>query len=376
MEEFSFAEYADIHLIYGLAQGNAAQAVRLYAERFPNRRLPHWKTFVKVDTRLRETGKHVMMSLSSNRSFIFCLGSFQPKRGGVGRPRSARTVETEEHVLQLVDEDPYTSVRKLSTACNTSKTTVRTILRNQLLHPYHIQKVHTLLAADYPPRLEFARFFLEKQRRNPNFISEVLFTDEAGFTRDGIINCHNLHIWNDENPHAVVQTKHQERFIINVWMGLVGNYLVGPYIIDGTLNGQKYLEFLQEHLNPLLEEVPLDTRNNMWLMHDGAPPHFSRNVRNYLNNTFRDKWIGRSGPVSWPARSPDLTPMDFYVWGHMKALVYNTTINSTEELLNRIRTYSDYIRNDHETLFRVQQRCLANFRKCVEVEGGHIENLP
>jgi len=47
----------------------------------------------------------------------------------------------------------------------------------------------------------------------------------------------------------------------------------------------------------------------MYFHHDGAPPHSSREVRNFLNYRFPGRWIGRSGPHNWPARSPDLLCM-------------------------------------------------------------------
>jgi hypothetical protein len=49
----------------------------------------------------------------------------------------------------------------------------------------------------------------------------------------------------------------------------------------------------------------------MWYMHDGAPAHFSRDVRDVLNNTYDDRRIGREGPTAWPPRSPDLNPLEF-----------------------------------------------------------------
>ena len=55
--EFTFIEYADMHLIYGLASCNALEAKRLYEERFPNRTIPNQKTFQRIDQRLRETGR-------------------------------------------------------------------------------------------------------------------------------------------------------------------------------------------------------------------------------------------------------------------------------------------------------------------------------
>ena len=45
-------------------------------------------------------------------------------------------------------------------------------------------------------------------------------------------------------------------------------------------------------------------------------------VRQYLNHKFPNRWIGRGGAENWPPRSPDLNPLDYHVWGYMKAMVY------------------------------------------------------
>jgi hypothetical protein len=89
--------------------------------------------------------------------------------------------------------------------------------------------------------------------------------------------------------------------------------LIGPFMLPNRVNGLDYLNFLQNYLPGLLEDVPLDVRQNMWLLHDGAPPHNRRVVRDYLDISFADRWIGRNGPISWPAQSPDLNPYDFYL---------------------------------------------------------------
>jgi hypothetical protein len=68
-------------------------------------------------------------------------------------------------------------------------------------------------------------------------------------------------------------------------------------------------------LPQLLEDVPLDKRSRMYFQHDGAPPHSPREVRN------PGRWIGRGGPHNWPARSPDLSPLDYCVWECMKELI-------------------------------------------------------
>jgi hypothetical protein len=74
----------------------------------------------------------------------------------------------------------------------------------------------------------------------------------------------------------------------------------------------------------------------MWFMHDGAPPHFSIRVREFLDNMYPAWWIGRGGPTAWPPRSPDDNPADFYLWGHLKTLVYATPANDIATLRQRV----------------------------------------
>jgi len=65
----------------------------------------------------------------------------------------------------------------------------------------------------------------------------------------------------------------------------------------------------------------------MCYQHDGVPPHFSQIVRQYLNHKFPNQWIGRGGAQNWPPQSPDLNPLDYHVWGYMKAMVYAHMVN-------------------------------------------------
>lgn len=81
---------------------------------------------------------------------------------------------------------------------------------------------------------------------------------------------------------------------------------------------------------------------------DGAPAHFARNVREHVDENYTP-WIGRGGTIAWPARSPDLTPLDFFLWGTMKERVYLEVPESREELLQTIMTVADEIRADTAT---------------------------
>lgn len=112
--------------------------------------------------------------------------------------------------------------------------------------------------------------------------------------------------------------------------------MIGPYELPETLNGEIYLDFLQNRLEDLMEDVPLETRRNMWLHNDGCPAHFATAVRRHLNEEYPERWIGRLGPILWPPRSPDLNPLDFFYWGCLKDIVYATPITNIEDLRRRI----------------------------------------
>ncbi|GFU80355.1 hypothetical protein TNCV_3521291 [Trichonephila clavipes] len=47
------------------------------------------------------------------------------------------------------------------------------------------------------------------------------------------------------------------------------------------------------------------------------------------------RWIERSKLVTWPTRSTNLKPLDFF-WDHLKSLVYETPGTIVEDLTSRI----------------------------------------
>ncbi|EFN86571.1 hypothetical protein EAI_17558, partial [Harpegnathos saltator] len=57
---------------------------------------------------------------------------------------------------------------------------------------------------------------------------------------------------------------------------------------------------------------------------DDAPPHYAVIVRQFLTDTVPNRWIGRHGEIEWPSRSPDLPPLDYFLWGYVKNNVYAT----------------------------------------------------
>lgn len=201
----------------------------------------------------------------------------------------------------------------------------------------------------------------------------MLFTDEATFTNHGNVNLRNMHYWALENPHWIRQVQHQKPWSVNVWCGIVGNFIVGPYFIPDMLNGIMYEHFLRNVLPTLLEEIPLDTRQCMWFQHDGCPAHSSRVATEVLNEKFLNCWIGRRAEVKWPARSPDFTPLDFFLWGAVKNKVYAEVPTTPEDMKRRITEALSSISSD--TLTSVHLSFERRLQMCIAADGQHFEHM-
>ena len=63
-------------------------------------------------------------------------------------------------------------------------------------------------------------------------------------------------------------------------------------------------------------------------------PHFSVDVRNHLNAVFPDHWIWRGGPIPLSARSSDLNPLHYFLWGYLKSLVFETSVETDMQLVS------------------------------------------
>ena len=217
--------------------------------------------FTRVYQTLRDTGTHPGVRIAAERDVH-------------------EGVDEEEGIVQMVQSSPRASTRRIAKRLRVPHTRGRRTLHPEGMYPYHVQRMQHLGPGDFAQRLEFCKW-LNGSRQ---FHCYILFTEEAQFNRDGVYN--TILVWADGNPHATVESNFQLRSSVNVWCAVVDGQLIGPFILEGCLTGEAYLRFLQDELPRLLEDVPLDKRGRMYFQHDGAPPHFSREIRNFLNYRF------------------------------------------------------------------------------------------
>lgn len=349
---YSNDEMMDMLCIYFKSNRNSVEALLRYTREYPERSQPHRTLFGKLERNLREYG---------------CFNKPRPKT----RPSNTQLEET---ILGYVNYNPNVSSRELSAQFNSNRKTVRKIIKKYKYRPYKGHLCQALYPNDQIRRLTFCRWFQNKIRHDDNFTRKIMWTDESCFTNNGIFNRNNFHYYADHNPYVIRETRHQVRFSLNVWCGIIGNRLIGPYIFDGNLTGERYLNFIARDLEDFFDDLPLDVLQNLeYFQQDGAPAHNTRNVANFLNNRFINNWIGTNGHVRWPPRSPDLTCLDYFLWGHLKNEIYKRPVNDAEELRVRITQACRNVNPDF--LSNATHSMVKRTRLCIQQNGGHFEQL-
>lgn len=342
----------DMFEIYILSGKCGRAARRLYQQRFPDRLAPSHHKFSRLERNLR------------------IYGSFKKPKC---TERIRRDEDLELNILLNVEENPRTSTREIARNVNACNATVHSILRKNKLKPYVFRQVHTLEENDKERRIDYCNIFINNVGDNFNFLQRIIWSDECTFGNTDVFNRHNNVYWSRENPRNIVQCNPQRRFAVNVWCGIVGNNLIGPIFINGTLDQHKYNEILNNHLSEFLDNYPLDERYELYFQQDGAGPHNAHQIRNILNEKFPGKWMGTHGPIKWPARSPDLTPLDFFLWPYIKNKIYVTYPENVEVLKERIRDACREI--PPNMLEMANNNVLQRCRLCVAHEGSHFEQF-
>ncbi|GFY06161.1 uncharacterized protein TNCV_3108401 [Trichonephila clavipes] len=137
---------------------------------------------------------------------------------------------------------------------------------------------------DHQARRRFVEWAQNEIAVVPDFHKRILFSDEAHFWLNGYVNKQNCRIWSEANPQVYVETPlHPEK--LTVWYAL-------------------------------------------WA---------ARATIDLLKDTLGDRLISRFGPVNWPPRSFDLTPLDYFLWGYVKSLVYADKPQTLDHLEDNIR---------------------------------------
>jgi hypothetical protein len=144
------------------------------------------------------------------------------------------------------------------------------------------------------------------------FLDSVIFNDESTFHVSGNVSTHNCRIWGSKNPRVFLEHVHDSPRV-NVFCALSRQRAYGPFFfVETMITGIVYLDMLQQFVIPQLDEDDQEGAR-ICLQQEGAPPHYLGEVRKYLNTRLPGRWIVRAALITWLPRSPDVTPLDFFM---------------------------------------------------------------
>ena len=130
----------------------------------------------------------------------------------------------------------------------------------------------------------FCDWFLKKFNSDPDFIDNLLVSDESTFCFDGHVSSQNCRIWGLENHHAVREsTSFSPK--LTIWVAMSSQTLIGPYVfredrdISCIVDAERYIEMLHEYFLPGLPRQGVDLQS-IYFQQDLATPHTSHRVWN------------------------------------------------------------------------------------------------
>lgn len=144
-------------------------------------------------------------------------------------PNNENRLNNAIEILEMTQNDPSSSTRKISSATGIPKTNVHNVMKNVLkLNAYKIQIHQELKETDFPKRVQFCRKILNLRRRDRHFLDKLIMSDEASFHLNGKVNKHNCRVWASENPrnfHQYVRSSPK----VTVWCAVSKQKIYGPF---------------------------------------------------------------------------------------------------------------------------------------------------
>ena len=245
------------------------------------------------------------------------------------------------------------------------------------LFPYKIQIKQLLTDVDRQSRLDMCHWFSDQLEANAEWINDVWFTDEAHFHLNGVVNRQNYRYWGSEKPDEVAERPlHSPK--CTAWCAISAHGIIGPFWFEddggntATVNAERYRAIIGQFWIALGRKRGVQ-RRNQWFQQDGATPHTANLTLEMLRQNFGDHLISRRMDHIWASHSPDLNPLDFFLWGYTKDRVYVNKPRTIEDLKEAV---SDVIRQiSVDVCLAVVNNFAIRISECLARGGAHIEHV-
>ena len=271
------------------------------------------------------------------------------------------------------ERSPRRSAVRQATTLGMTPRSVRRILH---YHQYKIQIVQALNTRDYGARVRFCQEMLGLIGGDEDLVNNIWTSDEAHFHISGSVNKQNFRYWSQANPRALHEKPLYSQKV-TVWCVMSASGIIGPYFIENeagnavTVNADRYVEMLQNFFTPQLARFLVN--ENTLFQQDGAASHTARMSMKAVNALFPNRVVSGNGDITWPPRSPNLNPYDYFLWGYLKTEVFETKPRTIADLKQRFQDEVAAI--TVEMLREVMNSFRSRLEECVRRNGSHIEGV-
>ena len=128
----------------------------------------------------------------------------------------------------------------------------------------------------------------------------------------------------------------------------------------------------QEVIKMIKDQLPTRKLKKYWWQQDGATCHTSDKSLSGLKEIFGNRIISKRSEIEWPARSPDLNPLDYSFWGMAMKEVWDKNPKTIPELMEVVENFFSNLSED--LVRRTVANILKRAEKCRKNKGGHFEN--
>lgn len=150
----------------------------------------------------------------------------------LSKNRGSKAQSRDERIVEHFHKNPHSSSVEAARTLHTSQSTVLRVLKREKFHPYKIQMHQSLSELDFNRRKSMCQRLTALFQEDPDFLSDICFSDEATFTLDGQVNRQNFRYWSQGNPEAYEAEKNQASPRVTVWCGIWQNHVIGPYVFN------------------------------------------------------------------------------------------------------------------------------------------------
>ena len=180
---------------------------------------------------------------------LFKFGNVLRRQEGSGRPRTARSEDNCQAVVEAFRASPRKSIRRASCEMDLSYSAISRVLDESGFKAYKLKVLHAIQPDDIDRRVEFCQWALQTVEDDDNFLNTLIFSDEAIFHMNGQVNKQNCRIWGTEEPSVFVEEPLQSEKVM-VWLALSSNGLIGPFFFVENVTGDSYLQMLKDFFWP------------------------------------------------------------------------------------------------------------------------------